>query len=114
MNQRYVNLVMLIIWLAVALGLFFRNSFLHEEYRTPEWKRRLDLAMLGAFVLVAWNLVRYSSQRANRKFQEMQQREGIRRETTTPSKKNPEVVNPEFDFTSPEAPPKPPLNGKHP
>lgn len=114
MKQRFLNLFLLFIWLSVALGLLFRDAYLSDEYRTPEWKRRLDLAMIGAFVLVAWNLVRYSSQRSRDRFREWEDGEGIRHRTTTQSKPNPKVVNPEFDFSSPDRPTEPPLNGKKP
>ena len=113
MTARFLNLFLLLLWLAAGVALLCRDSFLADEYRTPEWSRNLDLATIGAFVLAAWNLARYSMHRSRYRPGPPGD-EGIRRTTTTPLKQNPEVLHPEFDFSAPDKPPEPPRNGKHP
>jgi hypothetical protein len=110
MNARIFNIGLLFIWLTVGVGLLFRNSFLAEEYRTPEWKSRLDLVMIGSFILAAWNLMRLGMQPRSRS--PRPPREGIAGPSQQPREK-PKVINPEFDFSKPDTPPEPPLNGKH-
>lgn len=96
------RLGMAIMWLTMAVGLYFR-SYLPEDFRPKIFDgHNADLLMVVGFVLGLWNLVRWYASR-NRSVDEVEEPKPRRRIVEA---ERPHEYLPEFDFTKPNDPSK--------
>ena len=105
MNTKVFNLILMVFWLVICIGLLTRDlgwmpEDLHDKVSGP--KTPLVIALTG--MLAAWNFMRFwVARQYGRAPQPSATAEAYRRKIRSITGEDPKVVNPEFVFDDPPA-----------
>jgi hypothetical protein len=109
MNTRSFNLVLMLFWIAIAIGLLTRELWMPQNLKDKMNIEQMPLIIGVAFMLAGWNLMRYFAARSRSSpVQVSEHAMEIRRKIRASLGPDPKVTDPQFDFENPHSsdPPK--------